>query len=168
MKTTWMLRDATNRFSEVVERALHDGPQTMTRRGKEKDVLISAETFRAWSGQERSLADFLRRSPLHGVKLDLNRRRHIDGGKHPAKAGTTNGSPRAILFGERFAAFGQKQASRRHRVRTCGTGKKAHFRHVESPTSPWSVTELAGQGGADTNDSPHPKATPCCRRGLVA
>lgn len=77
MKTTWTLQDAKNRLGEVVERALHHGPQTITRRGKETAVLISADMFRAWSGQRETLVDFLRRSPLHGVNLDLKRPRDM-------------------------------------------------------------------------------------------
>ena len=77
MKTMWTLQDAKNRFSEVVEQALHHGPQTITRRGKETAILISAEMFRAWSGREGSLVDFLRHSPLHDADLDVQRRRDM-------------------------------------------------------------------------------------------
>jgi prevent-host-death family protein len=80
MKTTWTLQDAKNRFSEVVEQALQQGPQTITRRGKETAVLVSAEMFRAWSGQQENLADFLRNSPLHGMDLDLKRPRDMGRG----------------------------------------------------------------------------------------
>ena len=40
MRSSWALQDAKNRLSEVVERALHDGPQTITRRGKDTAVLL--------------------------------------------------------------------------------------------------------------------------------
>ena len=30
----WQLQDAKNRFSEIVNKALRDGPQVVTRRGK--------------------------------------------------------------------------------------------------------------------------------------
>jgi prevent-host-death family protein len=77
MKTTWTRRDARNHFSQVIEQALQHGPQIITRRGEETAVLISAEMFRAWSGQEQSLVDFMRRSPLYGVDLDVLRRRNM-------------------------------------------------------------------------------------------
>lgn len=31
---TWQVQEAKNRFSEVIDRALHDGPQLVTRHGK--------------------------------------------------------------------------------------------------------------------------------------
>lgn len=72
---TWTLQDAKNRFSEVVTRALDEGPQTITRRGKETVVLVSAERFRAWTSGTEDLVDFVRKSPLRGVQLDLTRPR---------------------------------------------------------------------------------------------
>ncbi|MDP6811412.1 MAG: type II toxin-antitoxin system Phd/YefM family antitoxin, partial [Kiritimatiellia bacterium] len=47
MDTIWTVQDAKNRFSQVVEHALHEGPQTITRRGKETAVLVSMSTFRS-------------------------------------------------------------------------------------------------------------------------
>jgi prevent-host-death family protein len=38
----WQLKDAKNRFSEIVNKALRDGPQVVTRRGKKTVVIISA------------------------------------------------------------------------------------------------------------------------------
>lgn len=77
MRTTWTLQDAKNSFSEVVEQALAQGPQTITRRGKETAVLISAQQFRALSGGKDSLLSFFRKSPLKGVDLDLRRSRDM-------------------------------------------------------------------------------------------
>jgi prevent-host-death family protein len=71
--SAWTLQDAKNRFSEVVEHALHDGPQTITRRGKETAVLISVDSFRALCAGKDDLIRFLRRSPLHGMELDIER-----------------------------------------------------------------------------------------------
>ena len=41
----WPLQDAKNRFSEVVKRAMSEGPQTVTLRGKRAAVVLSAEEF---------------------------------------------------------------------------------------------------------------------------
>lgn len=75
MKTTWSLQDAKNRFSEVVELALHKGPQRVTRRGKDAVVVLSAADYRKIHQPQNSLTEFFRKSPLHGVKLDLKRSR---------------------------------------------------------------------------------------------
>ena len=42
---TWPLADAKNRFSEVFEKALKEGPQHVTRRGKERVVVVSAAEY---------------------------------------------------------------------------------------------------------------------------
>jgi prevent-host-death family protein len=42
MNAPWQLQEAKNRFSEVVDEALHKGPQTVTRHGQEVVVIISA------------------------------------------------------------------------------------------------------------------------------
>ncbi len=65
----WSLFDAKARFSEVVERARHDGPQFVTKRGEPAVVIVSAEDFEAMhrpDRKQRSFRDFL----LAGPKLD--------------------------------------------------------------------------------------------------
>jgi antitoxin Phd len=37
----WKLEDAEARFSEVVDRALHDGPQVVTRQGENAVVIVA-------------------------------------------------------------------------------------------------------------------------------
>jgi prevent-host-death family protein len=73
MHHTWALQDAKNRFSELVEQALHDGPQIVTRRGKETVVVLSVEVFQQLTAKQESLVEFLRNSPLADVDLDLER-----------------------------------------------------------------------------------------------
>ena len=73
MKRTWPLQDAKNRFSEVVEQALKAGPQTVTRRGKEAVVILSVRDYRKMRRPDSDLVSFLRRSPLYGVDLELER-----------------------------------------------------------------------------------------------
>lgn len=73
MQHTWPLQEAKNRFSELVEQALHDGPQVVTRRGKETVVVLSVEAFHKLTAKQESLVTFLRNSPLARVELDLER-----------------------------------------------------------------------------------------------
>ena len=73
MKTAWALQDAKNRFSEVVEEALHKGPQWITRRGQEAVVVVSAPEYRKMTQKRRSVVQFFRESPLFGQELDLRR-----------------------------------------------------------------------------------------------
>ncbi len=73
MSKPWALQDAKNRFSELVEKARHEGAQVITRRGTTVAVLVSAEEYAALTTPSTDLIAFLRRSPLKGVKLDLER-----------------------------------------------------------------------------------------------
>jgi prevent-host-death family protein len=73
MRTAWALQDAKNRFSEVVEEALHKGPQWITRRGQDAVVVVSAPEYRKLKKTKGSLVEFFRESPLFGQELDLRR-----------------------------------------------------------------------------------------------
>lgn len=55
----WQLQEAKQRFSELVQRALDEGPQTVTRHGKEAVVVISTEEYRRLTGTKMSFEDFL-------------------------------------------------------------------------------------------------------------
>jgi antitoxin Phd len=73
MKAVWALQDAKNRFSELVDQAVQEGPQIVTRRGKETVVVLSVQEFRKLTTAPDSLVSFFRHSPLVGVELDLTR-----------------------------------------------------------------------------------------------
>lgn len=59
----WALQDARNRFSELVQRAGREGPQTVTVRGKRAAVLMSAEDYDTLVSQRPSLVDHLLSGP---------------------------------------------------------------------------------------------------------
>jgi antitoxin Phd len=74
--TDWQVQTAKARFSEVFRLARTEGPQRITRQGKEGVVMISDELYQrltVTSRQPKSLLQFFRESPLVGVKLDLER-----------------------------------------------------------------------------------------------
>jgi antitoxin Phd len=73
MPEIWQLQEAKNKFSEVVNRALSDGPQHVTRRGVEVVVILSADEYRRLQKSKPSLVEFFRASPLVGADLDLER-----------------------------------------------------------------------------------------------
>jgi len=73
---TWQVQSAQARFSEVFRLARTEGPQHITRQGKEGVVMISDEQYDrlvAKSRQPKSIVQFFRESPLVGVELDLER-----------------------------------------------------------------------------------------------
>lgn len=71
--TIWQLREARNRFSEVVNRALSEGPQMITRHGEEVVVVLSKAEYNRLKKSRTSLVEFFRQSPLVGIDLDLER-----------------------------------------------------------------------------------------------
>jgi antitoxin Phd len=68
----WQLQDAKQQFSEVVERARREGPQVVTKHGREAVVIVSVEEYRRIVGGEPSLVDFIRSAPSFDL-LDLRR-----------------------------------------------------------------------------------------------
>jgi prevent-host-death family protein len=75
---SWQIQSAKARFSEVFRRARTDGPQRITRQGKEGVVMVAEEQYERLVGkahQPRNLVQFFRQSPLVGVKLVLERDR---------------------------------------------------------------------------------------------
>lgn len=73
MVKKWQLYEAKNNFSELVDQALAQGPQVVTRRGEEVVVVLSKEEYDRLRKSQPSLVDFFRNSPLVGVELDLER-----------------------------------------------------------------------------------------------
>jgi prevent-host-death family protein len=69
----WQLQEAKNRLSQVVDSALHDGPQTITLRGKPAAVVVSFEEYRKLTLPRIGLSRFFRESPLHDVELVISR-----------------------------------------------------------------------------------------------
>lgn len=69
----WKLADAKNKLSEVVRRALEEGPQRIQRRN-DAVVLVSADEFDRLTGKTLSFHEFLRSGP-DLTELDLERDR---------------------------------------------------------------------------------------------
>ncbi len=70
---TWQLQEAKNRFSQVVDEALDDGPQMITRRGVEVAIILSYEQYRRLTAGRQKLSAFFGDSPLVDAELDLER-----------------------------------------------------------------------------------------------
>ena len=76
----WQLQDAKANFSQVVNRALEDGPQRITRHGRGAAVILSERDFERLIARKRgSLSEFLARSPLSEIVLED--RDHTDTGR---------------------------------------------------------------------------------------
>ncbi len=60
----WQMQEAKARLSEVVKCAESEGPQNITLHGQSVAVVVSRSMFDRLTGNEHSLVDFMRRSPL--------------------------------------------------------------------------------------------------------
>jgi prevent-host-death family protein len=70
MKSLWQLQEAKNKFSEVVNHALTDGPQEISRHGEKTAVVISFEEYKKLKKHQGSIADFFHASPLNEIDLE--------------------------------------------------------------------------------------------------
>ena len=69
------IKDARANFSTLVDKAISDGPQIVTRNGKKAVVVVSIEE---WVRRERrcgDLVDFFANSPLHEENVEIERQR---------------------------------------------------------------------------------------------
>lgn len=64
--TNWAVQDAKTRLSELIARAQTDGPQTITRHGTERAVVLSIEDYRALAANRPDFKAYL----LGGPKVD--------------------------------------------------------------------------------------------------
>lgn len=56
---SWQVQEAKRKFSALIQRALDEGPQIVTRRGEEIVVIISANEFRRLTGDKPDFREFL-------------------------------------------------------------------------------------------------------------
>lgn len=73
MIKTWQLQEAKNKFSQVVDEAVREGPQIITKHGVETVVVISIEDYRQHYSGRKKLTRFLRESPLAAYNVDFTR-----------------------------------------------------------------------------------------------
>jgi prevent-host-death family protein len=69
----WPVAEAKARFSEMIDRALSDGPQTVTRSGRRTVIVVSAEEWERRTRRQGNLAEFFASSPLRGSGLQIER-----------------------------------------------------------------------------------------------
>lgn len=69
----WTVATAKAQLSEVIERALADGPQVVTRHGVETVVIVSVEEWERKSKRRGTLAEFLASSPLRDSDIVIER-----------------------------------------------------------------------------------------------
>ena len=73
----WTVAQAKAKFSEVIDRALSDGPQTITRNGRTAVVIVGVEEWQRKTKRVGTLAEFFAASPLRGSGVKPDRKREL-------------------------------------------------------------------------------------------
>ncbi len=73
----WTVAQAKAKFSEMIDRAMSDGPQTITRNGRTTAVVVDAEEWQRKTKRVGNLAEFFAASPLRGSGLKIRRSKEL-------------------------------------------------------------------------------------------
>ena len=80
--SAWSVARAKAELSRVIDQALSEGPQVITRNGRKAVVVVSNEEWERKTRRKGSLAEFFAASPLRGSGLEIrptkDRPRQID------------------------------------------------------------------------------------------
>jgi prevent-host-death family protein len=69
----WTVAEAKAKFSELIEKARANGPQTVTKNGRTAAIVVSAEEWERKTHRKIDLATFFAESPLRDSGLDISR-----------------------------------------------------------------------------------------------
>lgn len=69
----WQVQEAKAKFSELIKRAVKDGPQEISVRGKSTAIMISKQQYIDLTSPKTSFVKFVQDSPLKGVELEIDR-----------------------------------------------------------------------------------------------
>jgi prevent-host-death family protein len=69
----WSVADAKAHLSELLDKAIHDGPQAIARRGEQIAVVVSIDEWHRKANRSGSLAEFFAESPLRESELEIDR-----------------------------------------------------------------------------------------------
>ncbi|MBW1704063.1 MAG: type II toxin-antitoxin system Phd/YefM family antitoxin [Deltaproteobacteria bacterium] len=73
MEKTWKLQDAKAQFSKIVNDALKNGPQYVTRRGTKAVVVVSAQEYEQLLSDKPSFKEFLLNCPKMDQDFEFER-----------------------------------------------------------------------------------------------
>lgn len=74
MKATWQLQEAKNQFSTVVDKAINEGAQTITRHGEPAVVILGIKDYQKLKPQKRVGTLFRQ---LKGLNLEFERSKDV-------------------------------------------------------------------------------------------
>jgi antitoxin Phd len=68
MKRVWQLQEAKNQLSRVIDQAMTDGAQTITRHGRPVVVVVAAQAYQRLQPRRRTV-EVLRSCPVSNLEL---------------------------------------------------------------------------------------------------
>jgi prevent-host-death family protein len=74
MKATWQLQEAKNQFSTVVDKAINEGAQTITRHGEPAVVVLAVKDYQKLKPQKK-LSELFRK--FRGLDLEIERSKEM-------------------------------------------------------------------------------------------
>jgi len=77
IENSWQLQNAKNKFSSLVDKAQHNGPQVVTKHGKDAVVVLSIDEYKKLIKPKTSLLKFFQNSPLSKIRLDIKRNKEL-------------------------------------------------------------------------------------------
>lgn len=72
----WQVQEAKQKFSALVQKAIDEGPQVVTRHGEEVVVVVAKAEYEKLKGRKRDFKEFLLNGPDLSL-LDLERRKDM-------------------------------------------------------------------------------------------
>lgn len=70
---SWQLQQAKAKFSDLVQKAIDEGPQTVSRHGKDVVVVLSAQQYALMQKRQIDLKDLLPRLAVDETDLGRNK-----------------------------------------------------------------------------------------------
>ncbi len=77
MEKIWKLQDAKAQFSKIVNDALKNGPQYVTRRGTKAVVVVSVQEYEQLLSEKPSFKEFLLSCPKMDQDFELERQQDL-------------------------------------------------------------------------------------------
>ena len=74
---SWQLQDAKSKFSQLVENAMHNRPQFVTKRGNNAVVVLAFSEYEKMIKPKTDLVTFFQTSPLADVELEVDRSKDL-------------------------------------------------------------------------------------------
>jgi antitoxin Phd len=76
--TAWQIQEAKNKLSELIDRAMAEGPQVITRHGVEVVVVMPYTGYKKLTARKQRLGDFFMSSPLNKSEIVIERDRQTN------------------------------------------------------------------------------------------